>query len=228
MGNNTAKTYKSKSCVVLWLWSIGAIVTGVLIAFGILIWYTPKAYQPLQPDNPEQVSLYLTHQLGPDFFNQIQLDQPFELIIEQAGLNDIFSRWPWPEQFGAMSFSDPILTFSNGSIILMANLEIKQVPSVLTVTCFPTMDPDGDICMNVQSIQLGLVPVTPLISTLAQNAFDNNRDFFEGDPEAAAVVEAIIRNESFEPVFKTSDYKVRISHFSVDQGVLSLTLQPES
>jgi len=42
-------------------WGLGAVGLGVLVGIVILIWHKPKAYNPLQPENPEQVSLYLTH-----------------------------------------------------------------------------------------------------------------------------------------------------------------------
>jgi len=226
MKNKTPSIQKSKSCAVLWLWSIGAIMIGVLIGIAILVWHKPHAYQPLYPDNPEQVSLYLTHQLGPDFFNQIQLDKPFELLIEQTGLNDIVSRLPWPQQFGEVSFSDPVLTFSPDTIVLMGHLEISNVSSILTIICSPVMSGDGKICLNIRTIRLGMVPVTTLIAALAQNVFDGNRQAFSEDPQAAAIVQAIIHNEAFDPVFWISDYKVRITGFSINPGILNVNLHP--
>ncbi len=227
MKNTKSKQKKTSPSEGFWLWGLSAIAMGVLGGIGILFWYTPRAYKPVEPENPEQVSIYLTHELGPEFFNQIQRNEPFELIISQAGLNDITSQWDWPQQFGDMSVSDPYVTFSNQSILLMGTLTYKGVSSVVSITAFPAMNPDGTISMNIQSVRLGMVPVTTLITKLAQKAFDDNRSCFEEDPKAAENVQAIIHNEPFDPILWFPDYWVRISNFSIEQCALKLTLLPE-
>ena len=227
MRNKKTKGNKRQSSAGFWLWGFGAIAVGVLAGICILFWYTPRSYKPVQTENTEQVSLYLTHQLGPEFFNQIQRNKPFELIIPQSGLNDITSRWDWPQQFGEMSFSDPYVTFSDRSILLMGTLTYKEVSSVVSIIAFPSMNSDGKINMNIQSVRLGMVPVTTLVTKLAQKAFDDNRSSFADDPKAEENVQAIIRNEPFDPVFWFPDHWVRITHFSVEQGSLKITLLPE-
>ena len=227
MKNEKSKRNKKSSRTGFWLWGLGAVATGVLGGICILFWYTPRAYQPVEPENPEQVSIYLTHELGPDFFNQIQQNEPFELIISQVGLNDIASQWDWPQQFGDMSFSDPYVVFSDQSILLMGTLTYNGVSSVVSITAFPDMNPDGKINLNIPSVRLGMVPVTALVTKLAQKAFDDNRSCFEKDPKAAENVQAIIHNEPFDPVFWFPEHWVRISSFSIERSTLKLTLLPE-
>ena len=208
-------------------WGLGAVGLGVLVGIVILIWHKPKAYNPLQPENPEQVSLYLTHELGPEFFNQVQLDKPFDLIIEQHGLNDIVSRLDWIQQLGPLSLEQPNIIFADRSILLMGTLEYRGVSSVLSILALPAMDDNQQICMNIQSVRLGMVPVTSFVSKMSQKAFDDNRDGFKDDPEVEKIVQAIIRNEPFDPVFRISDYRARITGFTIENNVLSLTLLPE-
>ncbi len=227
MKNTKSKQKKKQSTVWFWLWSFGAIAAGVLAGVCILVWYTPRAYQPVRPENAEQVSIYLTHELGPEFYNQIQRNDPFELIIPQSGLNDIASRWDWPQQFGDVSFSDPYVVFSDRSILLMGTLTYEGISSVISITALPAMNPDGKISMNIQSVRLGMVPVTTLVTNLAQKAFDDNQSCFEEDPKAAENVQSIIHNEPFDPVFWFPEHGVRISNFSIEQGSLKLTLLPE-
>lgn len=227
MKNTKSKQNKSKSIVWFWLWSLGAVAAGVLVGIGILLGYTPRTYKPAEPENTEQVSIYLTHELGPEFFNQIQRGEPFELIIPQSGLNDIASQRDWPQQFGDMSFSNPDVVFSDQSILLMGTLTYERVSSVISITALPVMNPDGKINMNIQSVRLGMVPVRTLVTKLAQKALDDNRSSFEGDEKAEESVQAIIHNEPFDPVFQLSEYGVRISNFSIEQGALKLTLLPE-
>jgi len=175
MKNKKSKQNKRPSSTGFWLWGLGAVVMGVLGGICILFWYTPRTYNPVEAENAEQVSIYLTHELGPEFYNQIQRNKPFELIIPQSGLNDIASRWNWPQQFGDMSFSDPYVVFSDHSILLMGTLTYKGVSSVISITAFPEMNPNGKINMNIQSVRLGMVPVTTLVTQLAQKAFDDNQ-----------------------------------------------------
>ena len=227
MKNTKSNQKKSPSVAKSWLWGLSAIALGVLGGLGILFWYTPSAYQPVEPENPEQVSVYLTHELGPEFFNQVQQNEAFELIIPQSGLNDIARQYPWPQQFGDVSISDPYVTFSDRSILLMGTLSYKGVSSVISITALPAMNPDGKIDMNIQSVRLGMMPVTTLVTKLAQKAFDENQWAFDGDPKAAENVQAIIRNEPFDPVFWLPDYWVRISDFTIEEGTLKLTLLPE-
>ena len=231
MNNTTSERKKKTTGAGFWLWGFGAIAVGVLTGIGILFWYTPRTYKPVQTENTEQVSLYLTHELGPDFFNKIQQNKPFELIIPQSELNTIISQEIQSQDFGDISFSDPYIVFSDQSILLMGTLGYEGFSSVVSIIAFPTMDSSGKINMNIQSIRLGMMPVKTLVTKLAQKALDDNRSSFEEDPRAEESVQAIIRNEPFDPIFLFSteycEFWVRISNFSIEQGSLKLTLLPE-
>lgn len=224
---NKIKSEKRKSRFLQWF----VIILLVLFLLGtggvFLCRYTPRAYQPKPVSHPDQVSPYLTHKLGPDFLNQVQLDKPFELVVEQDGLNDIIAHQPWIEQFDGFSFTDPVVLFDSNTIYLMGTLNYKAVSSVVTVIAFPQMNPDGNIFLNIQSIRLGVVPVTTLVSYLAKKGFDQSRDCFEGEPELEEMVRAIIYNEPFKPAFKISDRMVRITQFTIQPKTLTLKFEPE-
>ncbi|MEN6307680.1 MAG: hypothetical protein ABFD91_07990, partial [Anaerohalosphaeraceae bacterium] len=140
----------------------------LILAVGlILLGHTPRAYQPVAAPPGGQVSPYLTHKLGPDFFNNIQLDQPFELIIEQQGANEIFaSQCPEPEEYSGFSFAAPAVTFTPKAIILMTTIGYMNATSVLSVTALPTMDSAGRLNLNIHSVNLGALPVTGIASKL--------------------------------------------------------------
>ncbi|RKY09149.1 MAG: hypothetical protein DRP56_03050 [Planctomycetota bacterium] len=227
MKNEKSKPNETPSSTGFWLWGLGAVAMGVLGGVCILFWYTPRSYKPVRPENTEQASVYLTHELGPELFSQIQRNKPFELIVSQSGLNDIIGRWDWPQQFGEMSFSDPHVIFSSPSILLMGTLTYEGVSSVVSITALPVMNPDGTININIQSVRLGMVPVTTLVTKLAQKAFDENQIRFDGDLKAAETVGAIIRNEPFDPVFWFPDYWMRVSKLSIEPGSVKLGFLPE-
>lgn len=207
---------------------IGLIVLILLGGGGVFLCrYTPQAYQPQPVDHPEQVSPYLTHKLGPDFVNQVQLDKPFELVVEQDGLNDIIRRQSWVEQFDDFAFTDPVVLFAQDTIYLMGTLDYKGLSSVVTVIAYPKMTPQGAISLDIQSIRLGVIPVTKLVGYLAVKGFDQSRDCFEDEPQLEEIVRAIVHNEPFDPVFKISDQTVRITQFTLLPEKLLLQFKPE-
>jgi hypothetical protein len=113
----------------------------------------------------------------------------------------------------------------------MGTLTYEGVSSVISITAFPQMGPNGNINLNIESIRMGMVPVKTLVTKLAQKVFDANRDSFEDDPKAEETVQAIILNQPFDPTFLfpavQDDYWVRVSEFSVNPGLLTLTLHPK-
>ncbi|MCE5185590.1 MAG: hypothetical protein LLF76_05635 [Planctomycetaceae bacterium] len=209
-------------------WGRAICLLTVLGVVGVLRMcrYKPGEYLPTAPANPQQVSPYLTHKLGPDFFNQVQLEEPFILEVEQAGLNDIISRWPWPQPLGDAQFSNPVIVFSEGTIQLMGRLEYKGISSVLLIQAEPFQTQDGQVNLNIQSIRLGMLPVTKLVAKLAKMAFQENLSAFEGEPQAEAAVRAIINNEAFDPIFAISRNTVKVTDFSLKDRLLTMTCVP--
>lgn len=224
-GSDQKKTHKSS--IHLWFWIPLAIVGTLAIGGVFLCRYTPRAYRPLHPVDRQEVSPYLTHQLGPDFYNQVQLDEPFELRVEQDGLNDIISRWPWPQEYGPITFSDPMIVFGDNAIFLMGTLEYKKVSSVLTMIAFPTMDENGQLCLNIRSVRLGVLPITKVAGAIADEAFQASREYFEGEPQLEQVVAGMVSNQPFDPVFQFSDQKARIKDFTLEKGLLIIQFEPE-
>ncbi|MGH2270858.1 hypothetical protein ACQ9LF_03580 [Anaerohalosphaeraceae bacterium U12dextr] len=198
-----------------------------ILAVGlVLLGHTPRAYQPAAVPPDGQVSPYLTHKLGPDFFNNIQLDQPFELAIDQQGANEIFaSQCPEPQEYGGFSFAAPAVTFTPKGIILMTTIGYKNATSVLSVTALPTMDSAGRLNLNIHSVNLGALPVTGIASKLARQYADEYL-VPEDDGELAPIINGVINNQSFDPVMTISDYTVRLKSFKLEQGRLILQVEP--
>ena len=210
-----------------WFWILPTAILCPAAAMMLLCNYTPLAYRPSAPQNSDQVSPYLTHTLGPDFFNNIQLDKPFELRVEQPGLNEILCTQFANSRFDGFSFTNPVIVFDTDTIYLMGTLNYMQIGSVVTIIAKPQMTDTGQINLNIQSIRMGVLPVTKLVTFLAQQAFEQSQDCFEGEEDIRLMTEAIIQNKPFDPVFELSDHTARITEFAVQPALLTLRFQPQ-
>lgn len=190
-----------------------------------LLGYTPTTYQPVAALPESQVSPYLTHKLGPDFFNNVQLDKPFELIVEQSGLNEIIaSQCPEPVGYGGFTFSAAAITFTGSEVMLMSTVGFKDASTVLSVRAAPMMDAAGNLNLNIESVKLGAIPVTGLAKTLAQKYADEY--LIPSDPNLAPIVYGVLNNKPFEPAGTVSDYNIRLKNFTLAPGKLTLLIEP--
>jgi hypothetical protein len=204
-----------------------AVLFGLLFAAAaglvILLAYSPKSYQPVQPENPREVSPYLTHRLGPDFYDKVQLDKPFELLIEQEGINDILSRYPWPVRIEGFSIYTPVLLFSPEQTRLMAQVDYGGLSSILSIYAKPYLNSDGKLNLNIQSVYLGLLPITSLARKIAEKFVQAN---FDPQDPIESVNYAIVANQPFDPVLRIYDKSARITNLTIESGKIRLFLVP--
>jgi len=210
-----------------WPLVLGGIL---LLAAGILIIpipYNPRSYTPIVPENPKEVSPYLTHKLGPDFYNNVQLDAPFELIVDQEGINDILSHYSWPLALDGISIYTPVVKFGPDQSVIMAQVDFKGLSTILSVVGKPALDPEGKLNIHIQSVYLGALPITPLAQHLAKKYMS---DTFPSIPDpadpTAEVMEAIINNQPFDPIVYIYDHAARITELTIEPGSARLMLTP--
>lgn len=209
--------------------AISVAVFALAVLAGLAIFrLSPRAYTPPVADDPDEVSPYLTHRLGPDFFNQVQFNEPFELLVEQHGLNDILSRGVWPQQFGDAAISTPVILFEKDTVYLMSRVGYFGFSAVLTLTARPVMDERGRLNVNIQSVRLGLLPITNLAARIAEKAVEDSAAELGEWPGLEAPVRAIIANAPFEPVFTFDKQRIWVQEFTLEPGQLRLRLVPEN
>lgn len=209
------------------LLSAGAVVVFAAGLLLVLLAHRPELYHPTAPANPNVVSPYLTHRLGPDFYNQVQLDEPFELVVDQAGLNDIFSRAVWPMQFDGVSFATPTVVFGEGQVSVMGQVEYKRLSSVVTAVARPGLDGQGRLNFNIQSVWLGALPITPVAKAVAEAVVDQYLPAgSEVTDPAREIAAAALNNEPFEPVVSIEGYTVRLERLTIEPGQARLRLAP--
>jgi len=197
-------------------------VTAVLM---ILLGHTPQIYQPPVVPPSGQVSPYLTHKLGPDFFASLQLEQPFELVLEQQGVNEIFASTAGVLSLGEITLSRPVAVFYPDSVVLMAAVGLGGASSVLSITAQPAIDENGRLNLNIRSVTLGAIPVMSFARKIAQQYADQYLSADDGQ-EIVAIVNGILDNRPFEPVLTISKYTIRLRKLTLEAGRLTLLIEP--
>lgn len=219
---------KSKSRWKLYIAIAVATVIGGLAGVWGLLHSSPPAYRPVAAENPEEVSPYLTHRLAPDFYNGVQLNEPFEMVIEQDGVNDILSRGVWPQQFDEMTVGIPMVVFEAGTVHLMSRVDYYGLSSVLTVTARPVMDERGRLNAHIQTVRLGLLPFTDIAVRIAEKAVRDSAGDFGDWPGVEVVLRAIVANEPIEPVFEFEKQRIWVQKVAVEPGRMRVRLSPEN
>ena len=206
----------------------------ILLLGGVIVWkmifFTPVQYAPVVPADPDQVSTYLTHNLAPDFYNKIQLDKPFRMIIDQQGLNDIIATSSdWPQDAGAAVVSTPSVSFSPDMIKAMAKINFGKFPVVTTVELAPSLDDNGFMVLGLQHVKAGAVNITPIAKSLIIKLIDEELQAAPADFDyewLKGVRAAVIDNTPFEPVFTLDGKIIRITEFQLSDQKLTIMLNP--
>jgi len=203
------------------------IAGAVLIMLLFSMFHKPRHYRPETPENPNEVSTYLTHQLAPDLNNNIQLDEPFNMVIEENGFNDIISRGIWPLDHGYVQVSAPAVEFRDDSILIMATVAFSSVRSVITAAFRPRLDEQGQLYLNLRYVKMGSVRITVFARRLTRAIITEQLQNVEDGQWRQIISDAILENLPFEPVFVAYDKKIRLSSIDLQPGRASLTFKPE-
>ena len=213
---------------VYWL-SAGLAVTAVSF---VLLLYKPGRYDPPEvvPAGNEQreVSPYLTHELLPQLYNGAQLEEPFDLVITQEGINDIVARSKWPKRSDGISFSAPEVLFVPGSIVLMGTASFKGVGLVVTVVAEPRVDKDGLLNLRVAKVKIGAMNITLVAKLIAKKMYAQRLATTDINIEdlRAQIATSLLNDEPFEPVFKIEDKKVQAKKITIHDEKLTIRLVP--
>jgi len=227
-GDSKARKKTRRKKLTYWL-IIDACVVALVI---FLLLHRPGRYQPLGSGGfkPGQVSPYLTH-LSADIYNGAQFREPYEVVVEQEGINDIIARWEqWPlEQNGVMLY-DPAAVLEGGRVALMGTADYKGMKLVVTIEIQPKIGDDGLMRLDVAKLKVGAMNITPLAKAIAKRMYNEQASGIDIDTEAwqTRIAASLLIGEAFEPVFPTGDKKirVRIRGVRVEKGRLVLQFVP--
>lgn len=214
-------------CTGIIVFAAGAVLTVYLFT------QIPRHYHPLAPVAREQVNPYLTHYLAPNFHNNIQLDEPFEVIVLQHELNEIIVDerslgWSWPVYLNGLTVSAPSVVFVPKTVYLMATVDYAGFPVVVTVVASPTLDEQGMLSLNVRKVKAGAVGVTPLARYVAGRVIAAWMPLVEKNQWLKDLEGAVLQNEPFLPVFPVyqGDKSIRLTSAEMNTKRLVLTFVP--
>jgi hypothetical protein len=209
-----------------WLLLIDAAATLIILLItAILIHHKPADYNP-QPVSDKQLSTYLTNQLLPQFYNGMQRNEPFELVIEQKGLNEAITSFGWPQIHNDLIISTPAVAFSPQGLRLMTMVNYNSVNMVVTVEVVPRFDDKGRLNLEVDKAKVGALGVTFVAKKLAKKMFDEQVQVVEPDNIVSLVLASMLADRPFEPVFEVEGKKAKVDNIVLEKSALRLHIVP--
>lgn len=219
------KIRKNKLKVVYWLLAGLAVM---VIFFGLLVLHKPAGFEQRQIVNNGRVSLYLTNVLMADLYNGAQLQQPFDLVLEQEGINEAVACSKWPRELGGIRLFAPTVRFAPNKIVLMGTADAGSMEFVVTIVGQPLLDEKGLLNLRIKKIKIGALNLTLFAKTIAERMYekqladtDVNSQSFE-----AKISASLLNNTPFEPVFKIEDKKVRAEKITITDRRLTISFVP--
>ena len=223
--SRSERMYKKK-VVKKMCWLV--IYLAVAVSFVALLLYRPSHYHPPKYVNSNQISPYLTHELLPKLYNHVQYDQPFELIITQAGVSGVLAQSRWPRESDGAVFYTPQIFFTNDEIIVMGTVLIGMVKFVVTILIVPELDEQGFLNLRVIKVKIGAINTTLMAKSIAKRIFRQkiapNKTTSENIKTKIAA--SLLIGQPFAPIFEIKDRKVRVTEIKVLNEKLCIKLSP--
>lgn len=207
---------------------IFAALTAALVLFLLLLLYKPAAFTPPDTIDDGRLSRYLTHELAPNFYNSAQRQQPFDMVISEAGANDIICRSNWPKQLGRYTFTTPQVFFVPDSIVLMTKASFSKFKFVVTIIVTPTIGADGLLHLSVVKVKVGAVSMTFIAKAVAKRMYFEHLASSNIDAQDlwSHVAASLLADKPFTPTFKAEDKKAQLKNITITQGKLTVHFTP--
>lgn len=205
-----------------------ACSAAVMAACLALVLHKPAGFVPPDPKQDKEVSKYLTHVIGQEFYNGVQRREPFELVIEQDGVNDVLARLRWPRGAGGAAFSVPEALFVPGKLIVRGMVSIEGVELFVIVESSPFIDEKGLLNLPITKVKVGALRITTVAKLVAEQMYA--REIAAGPvyPEdwGYKIAAALFAGQPFEPVIEIEGSKVRIEKLNIERRRLVMEILP--
>jgi len=222
-----AKKKSRRRKLLYWLLidiAVAATVIGLLL-------HKPARYNPTASAvsaGNGRVHPYISHDLGPQFYNGAQSQRPFDMVVLDKGLNEVISEAGWAQQSEGINLSRPEIQFVDGRIVLMGTADVERAELVITIELAPVVDEQGLLNLDVAKVKIGAMNITPLAKMVARRMYQQRLESEPVDTKdlRAQIAASLLNKEPFDPVFKAEDKWVRLTGFKITAGKLIARFEP--
>jgi len=216
-------------------WLLALLAAAVILLLSLL--HKPAHYNPPEFTDDKLVSTYLTNVLYPAINNGIQRGEPFDLTVDQNGINEVIAwyyKYKWSKKLGDIIPSSPEALFTPDTITLMGAVAAAGRELVVTVVGKPALDRNGLLNLRVTKVKIGAVNITPIAGIIARTIYQKrlkSRPINEDDARVK-IAGSLLNNEPFDPVLRVKDVlgkgykKARVEEITIKQKKLILHLVP--
>jgi hypothetical protein len=207
---------------------IDLVLLGVVFS---MMLYRPSSYDPIAAEEENGLlSPYLTHYLATQVYNGLETSEPFEVVVEQTGVNDIIARANWPMESEGIFLSDPVVVFEPNEMILMGLADFRGINFVVTIVIKPIMDANGLLYLSIDKLRVGAMNLALIARPIARKMYHMRAAELGYDPNkgdfGSKIAGALLAGEAFEPVISLNGKKARIYRVSIAHGKAILGFRP--
>jgi len=213
---------KFKLVIILSLWLLVGFLTSMLLLD------KPQGYSPEEIKNDKNVSQYVTNELAPYVYNNIQKGQSFDIIIPQSKTKEFVSLIEWPIESEDVTISAPQAFFVDNGLVMRANARTRGLNFVITLLISGMVDETGMMNLRLDKIMIGSMNITFIAKIIAKKMYQHRvkQEDYSTDGIGADIAGSLLGNQPFEPIFETRGRKVRIEQLKVQKSQLQITLTP--
>lgn len=211
--NSKIKIFIAASLIFLFLtWLIG-------------LFETPSNFRPVRLASDANMSQYLTNYILPQLYNELQLNQPFNLSISQDGINDIIVRQIDVDTLKRANLSDFSVTFIKKMVLLTAKTKYSGFNFIMTLVLKPAIDKNGYFTLDNSQIYAGQSRI-PYSSRAIKRKIVEGLTGFVNNLKINDFNQPLLDNK-IEPVFSLNRQKHRIDKITVLDNELVIHFQPQ-
>ncbi len=202
--------------------STGFLVVGWFMQAGAV----PQWYSPSKNAGSSQVNPYITHQLLPTVHNKVQYGEPFEVQIDQHGVNDMMAQYFKPVGVDGMMFENPAVAFKNDRLFLAGMVKRSGLDLIVTVIFHPRLLRDGKIALEMQDVIIGQSSA-PFLKDDIRDALGRGVGNMFSSQDMSKMLVDMINSKPIDPAFNMAGYKVRITGIKITNGNMTVLMNPQ-
>jgi hypothetical protein len=202
-----------------------------LIIFALVLWFaglfrTPGHYRVTGPAADAYISQYLSNHILPELYNKSQYGRPFDLVISEAGINDVVARHIDANSLRQLNLLDLSVTFEKGRILLTGKTVYCGLDFIITIVLKPYINKEGYFFPKVSKIQVGRSRIPFVADAVKGKILGELTDFLNNLDIADSTI-ALFNSHGIEPVFSLNHRKLRIDKITIQDKELIIHFLPQ-